>query len=80
MCSNRTSVIVNTLSECEDGLQKLRYSEHNWAICIDFKMVNFLLGRQGGTPNIPVFSVIGAVALLISTGSRRIDRHEKILQ
>ena len=24
-------------------LQKLRYSEHNWAICIDFKMVNFLL-------------------------------------
>ena len=28
-------------------LQKLRYSEHNWAICLDFKMVNFLLGQQG---------------------------------
>ena len=23
-------------------LQKLRYSEHNWAICVDFKMANFL--------------------------------------
>ena len=22
-------------------LQKLRYNEHNWAICVDFKMVNF---------------------------------------
>ena len=29
-------------------LQKLRYSEHNWTICVDFKMVNFLLGKQGG--------------------------------
>ena len=49
-------------------LQKLRYSEHNWAICVDFKMVNFLLGQQGGTPNILVFSVTETVALLISTG------------
>ena len=24
-------------------LQKLRYSEHNWAICVNFKIVNFLL-------------------------------------
>ena len=28
-------------------LQKLRYSEYNWAICVDFKMVNFLMGQQG---------------------------------
>ena len=49
-------------------LQKLRYSEHNWAICVDFKMVNFLLGQPVGTPNILVFYVIGTVALLISTG------------
>ena len=49
-------------------LQKLRYSEHNWAICVNLKMINFLLGQQGGTPNILVFSVTGAVALLISTG------------
>ena len=44
-------------------LQKLRYSKHNWALCVDFKMVNFLLGKQGGTPNIFVFSVTGTVAL-----------------
>ena len=49
-------------------LQKLRYSEHNWAICADFKMVNILLGQQGGTPNIFVFSGTETVALLISTG------------
>ena len=48
-------------------LQKLRYSEHNWGICVNFKMVNFLLKQQGGTPNILVFSVTGTVALLIST-------------
>ena len=49
-------------------LQKLRYSEHNWAICVDFEMGNFLLGYQGGTPNILVFSFTGTAALLISTG------------
>ena len=48
-------------------LQKLRYSEHNWATCVDFKMVNCLLRQQWGTPNILVFSVSGTAALLIST-------------
>ena len=33
--------------------QKLRYSEHNWAICVDFKMVNFLLEPQGGATKHP---------------------------
>ena len=61
-------------------LQKLRYSKHNWALCLNFKIANFLLGRQGSTPNILVFPVSGTVALLISTGKRRIGRHEKILQ
>ena len=28
-------------------LQKLRYSEHNCAICVDFNKVDFLLGQQG---------------------------------
>ena len=26
-------------------LQKLRYREHNWAICVDFKLVNFSSGQ-----------------------------------
>ena len=34
---------------------KLHYSEHNWAICINFKMVNFLLGQQGGYTKHPYF-------------------------
>ena len=28
-------------------LQKLCYSEHNWAICVDFKMVIFFLNSKG---------------------------------
>ena len=36
-------------------LNKLGYSEHNWAICVDFKMVNFLLGQQGGYTKYPCF-------------------------
>ena len=34
---------------------KLGYSEHNWAIYVDFKMVNFLLGQQGGYTKYPFF-------------------------
>ena len=29
-------------------LQKLYYNEHKWAICVDSKMVNILLGQQAG--------------------------------
>ena len=36
-------------------LNKLGYSEHNWAICVDFKMVNFLLEQQGGYTKYPCF-------------------------
>ena len=36
-------------------LNKLGYNEHNWAICVDFKMVNFLLGQQGGYTKYPCF-------------------------
>ena len=36
-------------------LHKLHYSEHNWAICINFKMINFLLGQQGGYTKHPCF-------------------------
>ena len=49
-------------------LNKLCDSERNWAICVDFKMVNFLLGQQGGTPSILVFSATGTVEQLVNTG------------
>ena len=29
-------------------LQKLAYEQHQWHICVDFRMVNFLLGQQAG--------------------------------
>ena len=48
-------------------LQKLRYSEHNLAICVDFKMVNFLLGQQVGYTKHPCF--------LCYWDSRATDQH-----
>lgn len=29
-------------------LDKVKYTEHNWLICVALKMVNFLLGQQNG--------------------------------
>jgi hypothetical protein len=29
-------------------LEKINYQEHQWVICVDLKMVNFLLGQQSG--------------------------------
>ena len=48
-------------------LEKLRYSEHNWALCVDFKVVNFLLGQQGGYTKHPCF--------LCYWDSRATDQH-----
>jgi len=36
-------------------LQKLSYHEHGWSICVDLKMVNFLLGQQSGYTKYPCF-------------------------
>ncbi len=36
-------------------LQKIKYVEHNWVICVDLKMVNFLLGQQSGYTKYPCF-------------------------
>ncbi|XP_076815743.1 uncharacterized protein LOC143461765 isoform X1 [Clavelina lepadiformis] len=36
-------------------LKKLFYTEHNWEICVDLKMFNFLLGHQGGYTKYPWF-------------------------
>lgn len=29
-------------------LQKIKYVEHNWVVCVNLKMVNFLLNQQSG--------------------------------
>ena len=36
-------------------LQKIKYSEHMWVICVDLKMINFLLGQQSGHTKYPCF-------------------------
>lgn len=33
----------------------LRYHEHNWIICVDLKMVSFLLGQQKGYTKFPCY-------------------------
>ena len=36
-------------------LQKLRYEDHGWMICIDFKMISTLLGQRLGFTKYPCF-------------------------
>lgn len=36
-------------------LQKINYYEHQWSVCVDLKMVNFLLGQQSGYTKYPCF-------------------------
>ena len=58
---------IKGLIEYEDGFAKLRYSKPNWAICVDFKMVDFLLGQQGEYTKHPYF--------LCYWDSRTTDQH-----
>jgi hypothetical protein len=34
-------------------LEKINYQKHQWVICVDLKMVNFLLGQQSGYTKYP---------------------------
>ena len=36
-------------------LQHIKYNNHQWVICVDLKMVNFLLGQQSGCTKYPYF-------------------------
>lgn len=36
-------------------MEKIKYQDHEWRICVDLKMVNFLLGQQGGFTKFPCF-------------------------
>lgn len=40
-------------------LNLLKYGDHNWIICVDLKMVNILLGQQGGYTKYPFFVSLG---------------------
>jgi hypothetical protein len=36
-------------------LENINYQEHQWVICVDLKMVNFLLGKKSGYIKYPCF-------------------------
>ncbi|XP_071052774.1 uncharacterized protein [Onthophagus taurus] len=36
-------------------LEKISYDQHQWQVCVDLKMVNFLLGQQSGYTKYPCF-------------------------
>ncbi|XP_027233923.2 uncharacterized protein [Penaeus vannamei] len=36
-------------------LEKIRYDQHEWVICVDLKMVNCLLGQESGYTKYPCF-------------------------
>ena len=41
-------------------LENINYKDHNWKICVDFKMINFLLGQhqQSGYTKYPCFTCL----------------------
>ena len=41
--------------EIKTVIKLIKYNEHNWIICVDLKMVNFLLGQQSGYTKYPCF-------------------------
>ena len=46
---------MEAYSNIKTVLQKLDYDSHQWLICVDLKMVNFLLGQQSGFTKYPCF-------------------------
>ena len=52
-------VLKENFSNIEVVLERLKYCDHQRLICVDLKIVNFLLGKQGGRSiNIPAFFML----------------------
>ena len=62
----------------KEALGKLCYMEHQWVICVDLKMVNFLLGQQSRCIKYPCFYVFGAVGIKHSIERGKIGLLEKL--
>ena len=58
-------------SDIKFVLEKIGYYKHNWIICMDLKMVGFLLGLQGGYTKFPCF-----ICLWDSRASEQHWRHK----
>ena len=55
-----------------------KYHEHKWTICVDLKMVNFLLGQERAFTKYPCYLCIGTAELEKSTGIRRSGPYVKL--
>ena len=49
-------------------LDKIKYMEHKWVLCVDIKMINFLLGQQGGYTKYLVSYAYGTAELKLNIG------------
>ena len=50
-----STTLKEKYDEVKFVLEKICYHEHKWAICVDLKMVNILLGQQSGYTKYPCF-------------------------
>ena len=51
-------------------LNKLGYNEHNWAICVDFKMVNFCRDNKGLHQESLFFLLLGQSSNYATVGKK----------
>ena len=47
--------VIEEHNDIKTVIDLLKYHEHNWTICVDLKMVNFLLGQQRGFRKYPCY-------------------------
>ena len=50
-----STTLKEKYEEMKIVLEKFSYNTHKWVICVDLKMVNFLLGQQSGYTKFPCF-------------------------
>ena len=50
-----STLLKEKYNNIKQVLEKLNYCDHQWLICVDLKMVNFLLGQQSGYTKYPCF-------------------------
>ena len=50
-----STILKEKYDAIKSVLQRIKYNDHQWVICVDLKMVNFLLGQQSGYTKYPCF-------------------------
>ena len=71
ICINSCSALHGTYEKVKDVLEKLNYDDHglhDWIICVELGLMNFLLGQQGGYIKYPCFFAAWIVEPRMNTG------------